>query len=320
MIVCFVKRRYSMGYTMQNSNDPDRALVCLVEALSIRRFQLGEDSVEVGDTLNMMGFLKAKRGELDDALNLLWDALRIRKLQEDLIKVSETLKNIGNVHRKKDELELALECYAECLRIRRTELDLDHEKVADVLMDMGEANGQQKRDDEATELYKEALSIRKKCFGEHDDSVASVLQHLGTIEFRASNLNKARDFLAGFLAIRRDNGSIHDVEFVNALLMMGNIHKQLEDGNNETEARVFWSEAYHVFHEDGLAETQPQIAEVIQHLVDEGKIDERTDSEMDMQTKKSFLLGMVSEKFKREKSDGLYQKGRKRRTGKGFKL
>jgi tetratricopeptide (TPR) repeat protein len=60
-----------------------------------------------------MGFIQAKRNDLEDALQLLWDALRIRKLQGDKIKISETLKNIGNVHREKQEYELAKECYEE---------------------------------------------------------------------------------------------------------------------------------------------------------------------------------------------------------------
>jgi len=309
-----------MGCTMHNNNNSVQALKCFVEALNIRRFQLGEDSIEVGDTLNMMGFIKAKRGELDDALTLLWDALRIRKLTDDHIKVSETLKNIGIVHRDKEELELALECYAECLRIRRAELGSDHEHVADVLIDMGNANGQLKRDEEAKELYEEALNIRENVFGEYDDNVAVVLQHLGTLEFRANNLDKARDLLTRFLAIRRDNGTNHDGDFVNVLLTMGNVHKQLEDGNNEAHAMVFWTEAHHVFHENGLTKTHPQMVEVIQHLVDEGKIDDRTVvSDMEVQSKKSYILGMVTEKFKKEKSDGgLYQKGRKRRIGKGL--
>ena len=132
-----------MGYTLHNSDEPNRALECFVEALKIRRFQLGEDSMEVGDTLNMMGFLKAKRDELDGALTLLWDALRIRKLQDDHIKVAETLKNIGNVHKEKEELELALECYEECLRIRRFELGPESEKVADALIAMADVHNRE---------------------------------------------------------------------------------------------------------------------------------------------------------------------------------
>jgi tetratricopeptide (TPR) repeat protein len=76
-----------MGFTLHNQDEPERALGCFEEALMIRKSRLGDDAKEVGDTLNMMGFLQAKRGELDSALTLLWDALRIRKTHKDHVKV-----------------------------------------------------------------------------------------------------------------------------------------------------------------------------------------------------------------------------------------
>lgn len=271
--------------------------------------------MEVGDTLNMMGFLKAKRGELDDALTLLWDALRIRKLQEDHIKVSETLKNIGNVHREKDELELALECYEECLRIRRFELGPNHEKVADVLVAMGSVHNENPlKAEEAKQLYKEALDIRKHVLGEHDESVAVVLQYMGTIEFRANNHARARDLLTEFIQIRRDNDAKNDGNYVNVLYMIGNIHKM---EGNEVEAKLCWNEAYQVFQQYGLAESNPQIVEAMTNLVEENKIDEQ---DTVLQNKKS-LFGIVTEKFKKDTpDDGLYQKGLKTIRRKGLKL
>ena len=146
---------YSMGFTLYHQNSSERALQCFEESLNIRKRRLGEDSKEVGDTLNTMGYLQAKRGELDDALNLLWGALRIRKLHEDHVKVSETLKNIGNVHREKQEHALAAECYKECLRIRRTELGDDHEKVADALIVIGNVRSDMENTEEAMRAYEE---------------------------------------------------------------------------------------------------------------------------------------------------------------------
>lgn len=107
----------------------------------------------------MLGFLQAKRGELDDALSLLWDALRTRKLQDDHIKVSETLNNIGNVHREKQEFDLALECYEECLRIRRNELGDGNEKVADALIAIGNVQSDMGFPDDAMDSYKEGQNI-----------------------------------------------------------------------------------------------------------------------------------------------------------------
>jgi tetratricopeptide (TPR) repeat protein len=263
----------------------------------------------------MMGFLKAKRAELDEALTLLWDALRIRKLQEDHIKVSETLKNIGNVHREKQEQELAVECYEECLRIRKAELGPDHEKVADALIAMGNVLSDMQRTDEAMRSYQEALKIRTLVFGEHDESVAAVLQYMGTLEFKANNHAKARDLLTEFIRIRRDNGTKNDADYVNVLFMIGNIHKMQ---GHEAEARLCWTEAYQVFQELGLADTNPQIAKVMNHLLKVENLEEQDND----QNKKS-LFGKVTEKFKKEKDEDGFRttlKSRKRRKGKGLKL
>ena len=313
--VAVAETLYSMGFTLHNNDASDRALVCFEESLSIRRFQLGEDSKEVGDTLNMMGFLKAKRGELDDALTLLWDALRIRKLQEDHVKVSETLKNIGNVHREKQEQELAVECYEECLRIRRAELGTEHEKVADALIAMGNVQSDMERLDEAMRSYQEALKIRTVVHGEHDESVAAVLQYMGTMEFRAGNHEKARDLLTEFIRIRRDNDTKNDGDYVNVLFMIGNIHKMQ---GNEDEAQLCWSEAYQVFTELGLAEGNPQIAKVMNHLL---KVEiNQKEPEEKRKALGTGVFGKLSTKLKDTVRDDKMTLGKKRRKGKGQQL
>jgi len=313
---------YSMGYTLHNTDEPGRALVCFVEALSIRRHALGEESMEVGDTLNMMGFLKAKRGELDDALTLLWDALKIRKQQDDNIKVADTLKNIGSVHKDKEEFELAIECYEECLRIRRNDLGSEHEKVADILISMGDAYREiPLQIDEARNSYQEALDIKKQLLGDHDESVAVVLREIGAIEYRANHHDEALQCFSEFVKIRRDNGTDNDADFVNGLLTIANIHK--DDGNHE-DAKVCWNEAYEVCRKRNLAETNQQLAQAMKHLIDEGKVVEQEDED----TTKKSLLGYVAEKLGIEKSDddSIFQNTRKTivggigRKGKGLML
>jgi tetratricopeptide (TPR) repeat protein len=128
---------YSMGFTLHNQDIDARALRVFDEALEIRRACLGDNAREVGDTLNIMGFLKAKSGQLDGSLQLLLEALRIRRLNGDLIKASDTYKNIGNVQREQGDGERALLSYKEALALRKEVLSDDHEKVADALIAIG---------------------------------------------------------------------------------------------------------------------------------------------------------------------------------------
>jgi tetratricopeptide (TPR) repeat protein len=185
-------------------------------------------------------------------------------MHKDEVKVSETLKNIGNVHREKQEHELAVECYEECLRIRRSELGDDHEKVADALIAIGNVRSDMENIDEAMRAYKEAYKIRTLVHGENDERVAAVLQYMGTMEFRSGDLDNARHYLQDFVNIRRENQSEYDGDYVNVLFMIGNIHKIQGD---DTKARECWSEAYQVFQELGLAKENPQIARVMNSLL-----------------------------------------------------
>jgi tetratricopeptide (TPR) repeat protein len=108
------------------------------------------------------------------------------------------------------------------------------------------------------------LTIRIRLFGEQDESVAYVLQYMGTLEFRANKLDSAFQLLDEFVRIRQDNGTEPDGDYVNVLFMIGNMHKMQ---GNETEAQKCWTEAYDVFQELGLADGNPQIAEVMGNLV-----------------------------------------------------
>lgn len=225
----------------------------------------------------MMGFLKAKRGDLEEALTILWDALRIRKKHKDKIKVSETLNNIGNVHREKQDHNVVVQCYEECLRIRRAELGDKHEKVADSLVALGNIYGDMKKNEEAMQAYQEALKILTKVFGERDERVATVLQYMGTMEHRSGNQDRARELFTEFIKIRKEKNAMNDGDYVNVLFTIGNIHKTQ---GNLAQARVCWTEAYQVFQELDLEETYPQIAEMMNELLrmevrDDDKIDQR---------------------------------------------
>jgi tetratricopeptide (TPR) repeat protein len=124
---------------------------------------------------------------------------------------------------------------------------------------------------EALDSYKEALAIRNVLFGEQDEKVATILQYMGTLEFRANELDRAFQLLDEFIRIRQEeNGTEPDGDYVNVLFMIGNIHKMQ---NDEEEAKKCWTEAYGIFKKLGLAETNPQIAEVMSSLVSEEEMD-----------------------------------------------
>lgn len=134
-------------------------------------------------------------------------------------------------------------------------------------------------------------------FGEQDESVATVLQYMGTLEFRANELDRAFQLLDEFIRIRQENGTEPDGDYVNVLFMIGNIHKMQA---NEDEAKKCWTEAYGVFKTLGLAETNPQIAEVMGNLVkDDVELKPQPDHSAGAEKKSKGVLGRITAKVKK---------------------
>ena len=142
-----------------------------------------------------------------------------------------------------------------------------------------------------------ALAIRDKIFGEQDESVATVLQYMGTLEFRANELDRAFQLLDEFIRIRDENGTEHDGDYVNVLFMIGNIHKMQ---GYEDDAKKCWTKAYTVFMKLGLAETNPQIAEVMSNLVKEDGVETSTANDLAAGLEKTAknVLGRITAKVK----------------------
>lgn len=105
---------------------------------------------------------------------------------------------------------------------------------------------------------------------------------MGTLEFRNAELDRAFQLLDEFIRIRQENGTDPDGDYVNVLFMIGNIHKMQ---GHEDEAQKCWTEAYEVFQDLGLAEGNPQIAEVMGTLVKESSKDKRKRNPLKKHTK-----------------------------------
>jgi hypothetical protein len=145
-----------------------------------------------------------------------------------------------------------------------------------------------------------ALRIRTMLHGEQDESVATVLQYMGTLEFRSEQYDRAFQLLNEYVRIREEIGAENDGDYVNVMIMVGNIHKIR---HNEDEAKRCWTAAYKVFQELGMAENNPQIAEVMNSLVKDpnAKPESAKQGGMDdsgVDSKSKSVLSRISEKAK----------------------
>lgn len=151
-------------------------------------------------------------------------------------------------------------------------------------------------------------------YGEQDESVAAVLQYMGTLEFRAEQFDRSLQLLNEFVRIREEIGTENDGDYVNVLIMVGNIHKIRR---NEDEAKRCWTAAYKVFQDLGMAESNPQIAEVMNSLVKDPNAKPETSNkqpgsdDIEMRSNKSKgVLGRITDKVKVSTKQALATKRR----------
>ena len=114
------------------------------------------------------------------------------------------------------------------------------------------------------------------------------------MEFQAGGFDNARHYLEEFVKIRKDNEADFDGDYVNVLFMIGNIHKLQGNG---AKAKECWSEAYEVFQELGLAEENPQIARVMDSLLQGEKPKPRPKPQPEP-PKSTGIFGSITNRFK----------------------
>ena len=154
---CVAETYYAMAYTLQSQGSLLRSLDCAEKAWNIQKVACGPQSKEVAASANLIGFVQARRGKLEEAIQFLEEAYQIRLGMGDLVKTSESLMNLGNVYREKEDYDMALECYNECLKIRKMGMGDKHEKVACALVGIGNVKLEQEEHSEARRNFETGM-------------------------------------------------------------------------------------------------------------------------------------------------------------------
>lgn len=210
----------------------DAATADFWEALRIRKACYGDEHPAVGDTLHDMGMIMWRKGDAESAVELLSEALWIRRrccggedededggegggnksggggrdgedASESRLKEAETQAALAVIHRKMGRTDSALQMYEGCLKLRRMELGAEHEKVADVHVALGHAYGDVRNYSEARRHFLAGLSILDKSKERSSDSrFVQLLYLLGKTEFKDGRIAAAQTYLERFVQYR----------------------------------------------------------------------------------------------------------------------
>jgi eukaryotic-like serine/threonine-protein kinase len=199
----------TMGRVYTSLGLYDQARLLLQDALAIRRRTLGEQHLEVAESLDDLGSLQYEIGNLGEAERLLRDALALRRrtLGDEHLDTANTENHLAMALRRKETPEANAEVeqlYRSALAARRKVLGADDRAIAESLNDLGLLFSQNKRDYAAAEpLFREALEINRRAFGNDHLEVSITLNNLALLLRDTGRYTEAESLLREALVIDR---------------------------------------------------------------------------------------------------------------------
>ena len=186
-----------------------RATPLLQSALSIRRHAVGNEHVEVADSLDHLGILAFHKGDLVTAEGFLRQAVAMRRklLGNENLDVTKTLSDLAMILRPKETREAVDEAeryYREALTTRRKVLGGDNPAIADSLNNLAILLYENKRDYVAAEpLLREAIEIYRGVPGEEHVELATTMNNLALLLRDQGRYDEAEQLFRKALAMDR---------------------------------------------------------------------------------------------------------------------
>jgi tetratricopeptide (TPR) repeat protein len=147
----------NLARTLRSLSRFDESRTLLLEALTIRRLQLGAKHELVAMSLSDLGGVTERLGDNAAAENYFKEALAI--LPEDHVWRGPILNNVGRVLRTNGDLRGAERVLREAAELNRAVYGAEHDVAGTSLLHLGLVLHAQKRETEAESVLHEAVRI-----------------------------------------------------------------------------------------------------------------------------------------------------------------
>lgn len=172
-----------IGVVYRNLGLYDKATSLMEQALATKRQTLGDEHLEISESLNNLASLLYSKGKLKEAEQLFREALEIRrKLQgQDHLDVATCLNNLAMTVKDLGKYDEAEPMYRQALEIRQKHLGSEHTLVAQSLNNLGMYLYRKGELTEAEQLFRDALAMNRKVLGKEHPEVAANLNNLALV-------------------------------------------------------------------------------------------------------------------------------------------
>jgi tetratricopeptide (TPR) repeat protein len=246
--------KIALGNCLVKQGEDKVALICYEQAFEIQQETLGE-SVQLADTVNLIGSVFLTLGENDDALELLKKNLETMKriASNDSERVASVLYLIGDACDAKGDFASATLYFKECLHTIKQDRSRDHPDIAKTLHRLGDVTAAQNDLNKASQYYSQALDIRRMNFD--DKVVADTIYCIGLLARKRGEFDLAQKSLEEALEIRKKNGNSRGSG--ETLLELGNLYRlRLQP----QKAMTYYEESLNVAGDDDVLLGNVQLA------------------------------------------------------------
>jgi tetratricopeptide (TPR) repeat protein len=187
----------------------ERGLYTLAEtflsrSLEIWKRQLGEDHLNVAQSLNNLAGLYESQGRYGEAEPMYVRSLEIRERQlgEDHLDVAQSLNNLALLYQSQGRYGEAEPMFVQSLEIWKRQLGEDHPDVAQSLNNLALLYQSQGRYGEAEPMFVRSLEIWKRQLGEDHPDIAISLNNLAGLYESQERYGEAEPLFVQSLEIR----------------------------------------------------------------------------------------------------------------------
>ena len=187
----------TIGEITSNLGLYDEALDLLEASYDTRRRQLGDDHLDTGRGLHLLGRAHADRGD-DLAARESFEAAQTileQHLGGESPEVADNLNDLAELAFRAGRYDEAEALYQRTLRIRRSVLGRDHDSVATSLDGLGIVHVRRGEHEQALELFQQVLVIGEKNLGEFHPDIAISLSNLAATLGRLGRDDEAEPLL-----------------------------------------------------------------------------------------------------------------------------
>jgi serine/threonine protein kinase/tetratricopeptide (TPR) repeat protein len=237
---------HTMGKVYRSLGLYGSAEELLGEALETRRKAVGEEHLDVADSMHQLASLNLVQGKYAIAEPLLHETLRLRRELhgDEHSQVADTQNELAGLLHDLGKYEEAEAMYRATLELDRKLLGEEHSYIAIDLNNLASLLQEVERYDDAEPLFRQSLAMRRRLNGEEHMSVARAMSNLG-------GLLKARGDPQGAEPLLRE-----------ALEMF---MRFVDEGHPDVSAAHF--NIARVLHDQGnLAEAEPLYREVVANM------------------------------------------------------